>query len=229
MAKRTYINHRDSQRERILTGARDLFVDRGISAVTLGEVAAAAGITRATLYKYFTNKEQLARALFQNTTRGWVERGAREVWPLPGTGFERVERFVTSHCRAMFREPREARFVAEFNALYAREWPVEQMAPLLTETLGGERLALHASVVQGQGDGSLRVDLPPDELVAQIFNFVSGMMDRFGAMGDKVAGEYGVAAQTVFEGINRVFLDGLRGRSSGCQPKPGPGRRLKIA
>lgn len=225
MATRVYVNHRDNQRERILDAARDLVIDRGLAAVTLADVAVAADLTRATLYKYFSNKEELARAIFQATTRGWVERGAREVWSKPGTGFERVELFITSHCAAMFRDPREARLVAEFNALYAREWPVEQMAPFLTETLGSERLALHASVIQGQGDGSLRVDIAPEALVAVIFNFVSGMMDRFGAMGDKVEGEYGVAAWTVFEEINRVFLDGLRGRSSGCHPNPGAAPR----
>ncbi|MBL8097270.1 MAG: TetR/AcrR family transcriptional regulator [Anaerolineales bacterium] len=209
MPARIYVNHRENQRDRILACARELFIDRGIQAVTLSDIAVAAHLTRATLYKYFTNKEDLAQAIFQVTTRGWVERGEREVWSIPGTGYERVERFVRSHANAMFQNPREARFVAEFNALYAREWPVERMAPILTESLGSQRRQLYDSVRQGQAEGSLRVDLAPDVLVAAILNFVSGMMDRLGAMGAKVEGEYGIAAQTVFEQINRVFLSGL--------------------
>ena len=231
---RIYVNHREAQRDRILACARDLFTDRGIQGVTLSDIAVAAHLTRGTLYKYFTNKEDLAQAIFQATTRGWVERGERGVWSIPGTGFERVERFVVSHAGAMFRDPREARFVAEFNALYAREWPVERMAPILAETLGSQRLQLYESVRQGQTEGSLRDDIVPEALVAAIFNFVSGMMDRLGAMGPKIEGEYGIAAQTVCEQINRVFLDGLtrcdsagNHRADSTQPGASSGRDLQ--
>ncbi|MBN8634288.1 MAG: TetR/AcrR family transcriptional regulator [Anaerolineae bacterium] len=94
MSTRIYANHRETQREWILQVAEDLFTDKGIEKVTIADIAEAARLTRATLYKYFTSKEHMAQEIFRLVTRCWFERDECDVWSIPGTGFERVERFV---------------------------------------------------------------------------------------------------------------------------------------
>ena len=47
----------------ILTAARHLMLSRGVEAVTMEEVAAAAGVAKGTLYLYFKGKEDLIQAL----------------------------------------------------------------------------------------------------------------------------------------------------------------------
>ena len=210
MSTGIYANHRETQREWILQVAEDLFIDKGIEKVTIADIAAAARLTRATLYKYFTSKEQMAQEIFRVVTRGWAERDEREVWNVPGSGFEQIERFILSHFNYLFQNPREAQFVAEFNYLYAKEWPVETMMQLLDETLGKERARLLNCVEQGQADGSLRTDSPPELLLAVIFNFNSSLLSRLGEFGTKVEGEYGISVQSIFAQICRVFLDGLK-------------------
>ncbi|MFN8531106.1 MAG: TetR/AcrR family transcriptional regulator [Anaerolineae bacterium] len=210
MTTRIYANHRETQREWILQVAEDLFIDKGIEKVTIADIAQTARLTRATLYKYFASKEHMAQQIFHLVTQGWAERNEREVWGIPGSGFERIERFINSHFNYLFQNPREARFVAEFNALYAKEWPVDTMMELLTETLGQDRRNLLETIQQGQADGSVRRDIVPDHLVAVIFNFSSSLLSRLGEFGDKVEGEYGISVQTIFAEISRVFLDGLK-------------------
>lgn len=62
--------------ERILDAAAALFAERGVNAVGMGEVAAAAGCSRATLYRYFADRHELHRA--------FVHREARRIGrPLP--------------------------------------------------------------------------------------------------------------------------------------------------
>ncbi len=51
-------------RERILLAALQLFGERGIAATSLNEVAECAGVTRVTIYRYFADKECLAREAF---------------------------------------------------------------------------------------------------------------------------------------------------------------------
>lgn len=205
-----YAAHRENQREWILEVAENLFTQDGIERVTLADIARAARLTKATLYRYFSSKEEMAQEIFKVVTRGWGERNQREVWAPPGSGYDYIERFVTAHFNYLFHNRREARFVAEFNYKYAQAWPAELMSQLLAETLGEERQRLLDCIRQGQKDGSLRPDIDAEVLLATIFNFNSGMLSRMGEMGDKLEGEYGLSLEAIFSQVSRIFLDGLR-------------------
>lgn len=61
--------------ERILDAAAELFVANGVSAVGMGEIARAAGCSRATLYRYFADRDQLHTAFVHREAR----RVGREV------------------------------------------------------------------------------------------------------------------------------------------------------
>lgn len=55
--------------ERILDAAGGLFVERGISGVSMAEVAKAAGCSRATLYRYFADRRDLHLAFIHREAR----------------------------------------------------------------------------------------------------------------------------------------------------------------
>lgn len=56
-------------RRRVLAAARELFAARGVDAVTMQEVARAAGIGQGTLYRRFAHKGQLCLALIADDVR----------------------------------------------------------------------------------------------------------------------------------------------------------------
>jgi AcrR family transcriptional regulator len=205
-----YAAHRENQREWILEVAQSLFTQHGIEGVTLAEIAKAARLTKATLYRYFSSKEEMAQEIFKIVTRGWRERNEREVWSISGNGYAYIERFVTSHFNYLFQNSHEARFVAEFNYKYAQAWSAALMTALLLENLSEERQRLLDAIYAGQKDGSLRPDIAPEVMLAVIFNFNSGMLSRVGEMGDKLEGEYGLSLEAIFSQVARIFLDGLR-------------------
>ena len=64
-------------RERILLAARELFYARGIKAVSVDEIAAAAHTNKMTLYRHFTSKDLLVaeylRSLSQKYEGVWNE------------------------------------------------------------------------------------------------------------------------------------------------------------
>jgi AcrR family transcriptional regulator len=68
-------------RQRILDSAYDLFSRHGIRGVGVDEVIARAGVAKATLYRHFSSKDELALAFLEQRerlwTRGWVEAEAR--------------------------------------------------------------------------------------------------------------------------------------------------------
>jgi AcrR family transcriptional regulator len=54
---------KDARPQELLSAALDLFVERGYAATRLDDVAAKAGVSKGTLYLYFTNKEDLFKAV----------------------------------------------------------------------------------------------------------------------------------------------------------------------
>jgi AcrR family transcriptional regulator len=207
-----YANHRENQRVWILEVAENLFIQKGIEKVTIADIATASRLTRATLYRYFSSKEQMAQEIFKSVTKGWRDRHEREVWGFQGTGYERLEKFITSFFTYLFQNPSEASFVAEVNYLYAKKWPVERFTETMLVNLREDWQFVLESIKLGIADGSLRQDMEPELIQAAFFNFLSGMISRLGEMGDKVEQEFGKSAQTIFTQICQIFLDGLNGK-----------------
>jgi AcrR family transcriptional regulator len=54
-----------SKRRQILDGARRVFLDLGFDGASMGEIARAAGVSKGTLYVYFTDKSRLFEAIVE--------------------------------------------------------------------------------------------------------------------------------------------------------------------
>ena len=93
----------DDQRGQILARAAELFARHGYTATTMNQVAAACGVTKPTLYHYFTDKQ----SLLLHIAAGHVERLeqlAREVQSQPLDPQARlralIERFMQAYASA---------------------------------------------------------------------------------------------------------------------------------
>jgi AcrR family transcriptional regulator len=53
----------NAKRRQIIEGARAVFLAQGFDAASMSDIARAAGVSKGTLYVYFTNKEQLFEAI----------------------------------------------------------------------------------------------------------------------------------------------------------------------
>jgi AcrR family transcriptional regulator len=62
------------KRRQILSGAREVFLERGFDAASMGDIARAAGVSKGTLYVYFQNKEDLFAALVSSECNETAER-----------------------------------------------------------------------------------------------------------------------------------------------------------
>jgi len=65
--------------ERILDAAAQLFVEQGIGRPGMEDIARAAGCSRATVYRYFENKQALLRAFVHREARDVTAQVARQL------------------------------------------------------------------------------------------------------------------------------------------------------
>ena len=62
--------------QELVAAALDLFVERGYAATRLEDVAAAAGVSKGTVYLYFANKEELFKSVVRENLVPALARGA---------------------------------------------------------------------------------------------------------------------------------------------------------
>ena len=65
--KPRWARRKDARPQELLAAALDLFVERGFASTRLEDVAKLAGVSKGTLYLYFTNKEELFKAVVRDT------------------------------------------------------------------------------------------------------------------------------------------------------------------
>jgi len=63
------VEHRTPRKEEILDVAAALFAERGVDAVSLAEIAAAVGLSKPTLYHYFSRKDEILGTIIVTTIR----------------------------------------------------------------------------------------------------------------------------------------------------------------
>lgn len=99
-----------STRQRILESAVELFGSRGIEAVTVDEIAAAADVGKGTVYNYFGAKEDIIVAFLVELDRKALERIAT----LPAPGMSVAEALDAAAWSLMEEKPPHRAFVRAF-------------------------------------------------------------------------------------------------------------------
>ena len=102
----------DGQREQILAAAAQLFATRGYTASTMSEVAAACGVSKATLYHYVRDKLDLLAQI----TSGHVARLEALVAEVSGMGLPppaRLKRLIQRFMQAYASAEHEHRVLTE--------------------------------------------------------------------------------------------------------------------
>ncbi|WP_067572239.1 TetR/AcrR family transcriptional regulator [Nocardia acidivorans] len=100
----------DLAAERILDAAAALFAEHGVTAVGMGDIAKAAGCSRATLYRYFENRQAVRLAFVHRETRRIAAHVVHQVREIADPG----ERIVAAMLAAVHEVRAEPLLIAWF-------------------------------------------------------------------------------------------------------------------
>ena len=113
-----YVNHRDRQRERILNHAEALFFAQGIKAVNVSDIALAAQVTRATIYRYYAHRLAIVWALHQRYEAIKSARMPAEVYDVHLDGTVRLHRWLEVTKEYFFAHTQLVKFRIQMDELY---------------------------------------------------------------------------------------------------------------
>jgi TetR/AcrR family transcriptional regulator, mexCD-oprJ operon repressor len=167
----------------ILEAAAGVLADRGEQA-SMGDVAAAAGMARATVYRYFPNREALFEALGRVAVEEAGERlqaGRLAEVPVP-EAFGRAVRALVS--------------VGDYFVVVSRE----SARPDPDEFERRVASPLRGLIERGQSAGEMRDDLPASWLMESLIGMVGSVLQTQPSLG----------VEDTVAGVTSLFLDGAR-------------------
>ena len=205
-----YHAHRERQRRRILSAAGELFDIRGIDRVPIADIVAAAGIRASTLYEYFSNKDEIVWALVEEAMLKSSAKILEASKTATGPALGRITALLEALGDELVNHPQRVRLMAQFDAMYARDWSAERLLALEDRLFPGRFKPLSNLIREGIADGSLRSDLDPDLTLHSIVNAVVGSQRRLASLGNRVEQEYGQPIEALFRETVRILLLGLR-------------------
>ena len=182
----------DERRESILIEAERLFLIQGLEQTSMIDIAQSAGISKVTLYRYFSDKNPItfeiaARMLNRITTRcGVPDETVNDS--------ERIKACLLNMIRC-FDELRDAyRYIGLFDHLYASSYPSQELADWYKAQVERAGRQLFAG----------ELDIAPEtrRSVVTLVNVIMSFLEKMAARGELMGDEQGTALGdqlTIFE------------------------------
>ena len=151
----TIEEHRRAVREATLDTTAALVAERGLASVTMSQIAAATGIGRATLYKYFPDVEAILTAWHERQIMRHMEQLAVARNQASGGPGGRLKAVLTAYATITHQRPHGT----ELAAVVHRG---EHLADAQQQLLG----FLRDLIADAANTGEVRDDVPPTELAS---------------------------------------------------------------
>lgn len=186
-----------AREDAIVESVNRLLAEKGFEAMTVDEVVADVGIAKASLYKHFTSKEELAAAAMVKV----LERALEELARLRGT-----EPDLLARLKAVARWAYEQQLAGQMPALPSQNSSLR--ATLMADKAYMDRLMqlsdeLGGWIVEAQGAKQLNPALPPELILYTLFaracDPVMGVLRAGGAYSDAQIVDWLV--DTCFQGL----------------------------
>jgi len=217
----TYIAERrgeekERRRAEILDAAQALYLEKGWDALTVDQVARSARLSRALVYVYFRDKEELLFAIGERAMHllrdRFVEAAARHP-----RGLDRIEAIGRAYMAYAYEFPHYFDFCSRFQA-----------HSVALDSGSNEDACVHAgdavlatvveAITSGIGDGSIRPDVGPPILFAlTLCAFTHGLIQVAMAKGNDLA-RFGVAIPE----LSDYALALIRGMAQNTAPATKP-------
>jgi AcrR family transcriptional regulator len=181
-------------RERVLEHARDEFLSRGFSKVTLDEIASDLGISKKTLYKFYPSKEELLRASLHAMMRsaGWeLERISSSDKPFA----EKLAEAMVTMGKYISRFRREGLADVQRNAP-----SIWKEADKFREDHIVSKLV--AMIVQARKENIFRPEVNEQVLIRMLVSSIQGVINP------QVLTQHSFSAQEAAQSIFKVLFEG---------------------
>ncbi|MDE3057367.1 MAG: TetR/AcrR family transcriptional regulator [Bacteroidota bacterium] len=181
-------------RERIVTHAREKFLQIGFSKVTLDEIASDLGMSKKTLYKYFSSKEDLFRAGIHQTMN-WVASSIEEILRQNKPFAEKIAQMTMTVGNVVMKITRSGQIDAMRSLPHVWKEVEEFRREQIYQKFG--RL-----IRQGREENVFRKDINDEVLLMMLLNSAQGIVQP------DVLAQHSFSAQEAMRSIFKIIFEG---------------------
>lgn len=173
---------KQEKRQHIMETAYRLFSEKGIAPVSITDVAAASGVGRATVFRYFSTKAELVIAIGTWLWEEYIEAHNTLLSPeefAKLTGAEWLRFYLDAFLDLYRNHPAILRFNYDFNSYLRYEGKAEgQRRPYLNmvKLLGTQ---FHELYERGMRDGTLNADISEQKMFSATFHIMLAAATRY--------------------------------------------------
>jgi AcrR family transcriptional regulator len=165
---------REARRRSILEAARETFLEQGIAATTMDDIARRAELSKGALYLYFRSKDELCFALLLEASQALVDAIGRAVVP-DLHPLEQLRQLARAYYRFYLSQPDYFRFMFVLEHQPYRGRVAEELLSQWS-VMGRQGLAVLADILQrGQEQGLIR-PLDPWQTAVAFWSAVTGLI-----------------------------------------------------
>jgi TetR/AcrR family transcriptional regulator len=204
---------KERRRVEIVDAAEQLYAEKGWEAVTMDQVAKTARLSRALLYVYFRDKDELLYAIGERAMRMLGDRFAEAASRHP-RGLEQVEAIGRAYMAYAVEFPHYFDFCMRFQAHSLTPDPgstEDRCALKGDEAIGAVVKAIHTGIA----DGSIRKDVgDPMHLAIALWGFTHGATQLATAKGKELE-FHGVVVPQFTDYVFRFLRESMASRGTG--------------
>lgn len=174
-----YEERKAASRQRILESGFRVFSEKTIDAVNMTEVAKAAGVGVATVYRHFDSKTELVVAVSTWVWERFLRKNQSRIDTDKMTAVEFFEFYLDSFI-TLYRDHRDIlRFNQFFNVYVQREdVTLEQLAPF-SGMVDDLMKRFHICYEKAMVDHTLRTDIPEREMFSKTLHLMLAVVTRY--------------------------------------------------
>ncbi len=184
------------RRQQILEVAREIFLEKDISQITMVDIAAKAGISRVTMYKYFNSIHEI---VFEIQIK--IMKEISHYFQVDGesgkTGADKLGIMLNGWLLLYHEQPDHLRFIGLFDHYYRNSFPSEELRKRYKNSMEDRSERFIAAIREGIRDGSIQPSFDPIVLETMVQNTIISMMLRMAMRGHLIQKQWDVDPEQI--------------------------------
>jgi AcrR family transcriptional regulator len=192
--------HKAEQRDRILRGAMEVFVRKGVASTTMGDIIEATGLSAGAIYGYYAGKDDLIRQVAEDvllSRRSELERLAR------GEPLVPPSQLIRALLGGLLAELPEPALVLHFWAQSRADARVRAVAERALDTLGGAMNGYLTAWFRSQGMTPARARTRAARVRPALISLIQGFVVQNALGFETDVDTYAAAVEAALDGSLR--------------------------